>query len=235
MRSLRETFRLEALPQVLLAVVVVVLAVLVVGSAAEYVSVAQAHALPSVRVSPQFDFRGLDAGGNLTENGSVVYNLTLTVTNPSPRGLTFEQLIYKAWIEDGPMEAGLTGLGRTDDVLANATGLHYFWLAFIGPTGLNPRRVPAGGNGTMSLTFTLSKSSDSAQFEAVRNITAFARARGEALSSIPWNVYVFLSLTIDGVPPPASSSAADYLRSNARVILQDGTDLGFQEGIGLGP
>jgi hypothetical protein len=225
MKDLHHAVRLEAIPQILLAVVLVVLAVLIAASAAEYVAVAQAHALPSMQALRQIDFQGLDAGGNLTENGSVVYTLTIVLTNPSPRVLTFEQLIYKAWIEDGPMEAGVSGLGRTDDVLANETGTHYFSLAFIGPVGLASQRVAPGANGSETLRFTLTKSSGGAEFEAVRNITAFARERGESLAAIPWNTYTFVSFTIDGVPPPASSSAADYLRDDARVILQEGIDL----------
>ncbi len=225
MRSLRKPFRLEALPQLLLLVVVIVLAALIVASAADYASLAQAHALPSMAATAAFRFTGLDAGGNLSENGSVVLSLAVTVTNPSPRGLRFEQLIYSAWIEDGPMEAGLPNLGRSDEPLTNATGTHEFFLAFIGPAGLNPQPVPAGANGTMALDFTLTKASNLGDFEAVRNITAYARAHGVALSASPWNVYVWVSLTIDGVPLPSSSSSADYLRANARVILQTGTDL----------
>lgn len=225
MKDIRHLVRLEAVPQILLAVVLVVLAVLTAASAAVYVAVAQAHTLPSMQALRQIDFLGLDASGNLTENGSVVYTLTVVVTNPSPRAITFEQLIYKAWIEDGPMEAGVTGLSRTDDVLANGTVTHYFSLAFIGPMGLPPQRVAPGANGSMMLSFNLTKASGGAEFEAVRNITAFGRHRGESLASIPWNTYTFVSFTIDGVPSPASSSAADYLRDDARVILQEGIDL----------
>lgn len=228
MRSLRASMPLEALPQILLAILVIVLTLLIVASAYEYVSVAQAHALPSLGVLRQMDFQGLDASGNLTENSSVAFRLTLEVTNPSPRFLTFEQLVYKAWIGDGPMDAGLTGLGRTDDVLANATGVHHFFLAFIGAMALSPQHVPARSNGTMSVpSFTLSKATNAGSFGAVRNITAFARAHGQALSALPWNVWVFVSLTIDGVPSPTSPSAADYLRDDTRVILQEGSDLGL--------
>lgn len=234
MRSLRDALRLEALPQALLVVVVIVLSILIVASAEEYVSLAQAHALPSLAASAVFDFRGLDASGNLSENGSVDFALTVTVMNPSPRVLRFEQLIYSAWIEDGPMEAGLPGLSRSDETLANATGVHQFFLAFIGPVGLNPQPVPAGGNGTLALSFTLTKASGLADFEAVRNITAYARAHGVAPSAIPWNVYTWVSLTIDGVPMPSSSSSADYLRDNARVILQNGNDLTVQGVPGFG-
>ncbi len=225
MRSLREAFRLEAVPQVLLVVVVIVLAFLIVASSAEYVSVAQAHALASLSTSPAFAFQGLDASGNLTANGSVAYTLTITVSNPSSRVLRFQQLIYRAWIEDGPMEAGLQGLSRSDQVLTNATGTHYFFLAFIGPTGLDPQPVPAGGQASLVLTFTLTRSSSLGDFDAVRNITAYARAHGVALSAIPWNVYTWVSLTIDGVPLPAATSSADYLRESAEVLLQTGLDL----------
>lgn len=234
MRGLRERFRAEALPQVLLVVVVIALAFLIVASAAEYVSVAQAHALPSLVVAASFDFHGLDATGNLSTNGSVVYTLTATVSNPSPRVLRFNQLIYRAWIEDAPMEAGLPGVVRSDETLVNATGTHDFFPAFVGPVGLNPEPVPAGGNATMTLVFTLTKESGIAEFEAVQNITAYARARGHSLSGIPWNVYTWVSLDIDGVPLPASTSSADYLRDNARVTLQEGTDLSALGVSGLG-
>lgn len=218
-------FRLEALPQVLLAVVVLVLAALIVASAADYASLAQAHALPSLASTATFRFTGLDASGNLSPNGSVVFSLAATVTNPSPRVLRFEQLIYAAWIEDGPMEAGIPNLGRSDETFTNATGTHQFFLVFIGPVGLDPQPVPAGGNGSVVLTFTLTGASNLGEFEAVQNITAYARAHGVAPSAIPWNVYTWVSLTIDGVPLPSSASSADYLRANARVILQTGNDL----------
>ncbi len=225
MRSLREAFRPEALPQVLLVVVVLVLTALIVASAANYASLAQAHALPSLAATASFRFTGLDATGNLSENGSVVFSLTATVTNPSSRVLRFEQLIYSAWIEDGPTEAGIPNLGRSDETLTNATGTHQFFLAFIGPVGLNPQPVPVGGNGSVVLTLTLTKAAGLAEFEAIQNITAYARAHGAAPSAIPWNVYTWVSLTIDGVPLPSSASSADYLRDNARVILQTGNDL----------
>jgi hypothetical protein len=226
MRRLRPAFRLESLPQFLLAVVVVLLAALIVGSMIQYVTVAEAHALPALRATPLVQFRGLDAGGNLTENGSVVFNLTLGVSNPSPRALFFEQAVFKAWILDEPVQAGLTNLGRPDNVLINATGTWHFYLAFYGSTGLSPERVPPGGNGNTFLGFTVSRATDSGTFEVLRNITAFARAHGVALSAIPWNVYALTSLIIDGVPAPASSSAADYLRDITRVVLQEGPDLG---------
>ncbi len=225
MKGLRPAFRLEALPQILLAVVVVLLAVLIVSTMVVYVSVAQAHALPALRVIPQVEFRGLDASGNLTENGSLVLTLTLAVSNPSPRALFFEQAVYKAWILDEPAQAGLTNLGRVDNVLTNETGTWDFYLALYGSVGFDLQRVPPGGNGSLSLEFTLSKATAATQFEAVRNITAFARAHSIALSAIPWNVYALTSLVIDGVPAPASSSAADYLRDNTRVVLTEGFDL----------
>src|SRR5438128_7787025 len=185
MKNLRAILRPENLPGVLVAVVAGLLAILVVASAADYVSLAQAHILPSFAGVRRIEFVGTEGGGALAENGSVSFMLSLSVENPSPRALAFEQMAYKAWIEDGPMEANLSNLGRTDDALVNQTGTHWFYLAFLGSQGLNGNRIPAGGGGTVSLTFTLAKSNDSLRFEAVRNITVSSAARGRSPSTIP--------------------------------------------------
>ena len=224
MKRLLPVARAEALPQVLVLIIAVVLAVLVVASAQVYIAVGEAHALPSFVAIHQFEFHGLDAGGDLTANGSVVFTLSLTFHNPSPRTLILDLVGYKAWIEDGPMEARLPGLDRTDNALVNGSVVEQFFMAFFGSVAVSPLTVPANGNGT--LTLTLSLAVDSPRFAAVQNITAFSVARGVSASAIPWNVWVLVSLAIEGVPPPASSSAADYLRDNARVSLQEGIDLG---------
>ncbi len=226
MKRLRLVARAETLPQVLVLIIAIVLAALVVASAQVYIAVGEAHALPSFVAIHQFEFHDLDAGGNLTANGSVVFTLSLTFHNPSPRTLILDLVGYKAWIEDGPMEARLPGLGRTDNALVNGSVVEQFFMALFGSAAVSPLTVPANGNGTLTLTRTLSRAVDSARFAAVQNITAFSVARGVSASAIPWNVWVLVSLAIDGVPPPASSSAADYLRDNARVSLQEGLDLG---------
>ncbi len=226
MRDLRAALRPENLPGVFVAVVAGFLGTLVVASAADYVSLAQAHTLPSFAVVRRIEFVGTEGSGALAENGSVGFTLLLRVDNPSRRVLAFEQVAYKAWIEDGPMEAGLSNLGRTDDLLVNQTGTHWFYLAFLGSQELTGNRIPAGGNGSVSLAFTLAKSNDSVRFEAVRNITVYSVARGRSPSTIPWNVWVLVSLQIDGVPAPTSPTAADYLRQTTRVVLQEGLNLG---------
>lgn len=226
MKGIRSALRLDAIPQITLLAVTLLILVLIVASSLEYVSVGQAHALPTLKTSLQIGFQGLDSGGNLTENGSVVLTMAIAVTNPSPRSLFFEQLVYKAWIEDGPMEAGIANLVRTDEVLTTTSGVRYFFLCLYGPHMLDPQPVLPRSNGTASVSVTLSKVTGGDRFEAVRNITAFARAHGIPLSGIPWNLHTLVSLTIDGVPAPASSSAAGYLRDSTRVILQEGLDLG---------
>lgn len=225
MRSPRDAFRLEALPNLLPVVVAVVLAVLIGASCLEYVSVAQAHALPALAVTPHVTFGGLDATGNLTENGTVSLRVVLGVSNPSSRALLFEQAVVKAWILDEPAQAGLPNLGRADSVLVNSTGTWRFFPAVFGSTALDYQRVPAGGNGSVSLSLNLSRATNSVTFETVRNITAFARSRGMALSAIPWNLYALASLLIDGVPSPSSASSADYLFAITRDVLQQGADL----------
>ncbi len=226
MRRLRDAFRLEALPNLLPIVVAFVLAVLIVASCVEYVSVAQAHALPALDVTPHVTFQGLDATGNLTENGSVSLTVDLRVSNPSSRALFYEQAVVKAWILDEPAQAGLQNLGRADSVLVNSTGTWRFFAAVFGSMALEYQRVPAGGRESVSVGLNLSRTTDSAAFGAVRNITAFARSHGMALSAIPWNLYALVSLIIDGVPSPSSASSADYLFAITRDVLQQGADLG---------
>ena len=226
MRSPRDAFRLEALPSLLPVVLAIVLVVLIAASCLEYVSVAQAHALPGVEIVPQVAFQGVDATGNLTANGSVSLTVALKVVNPSSRALFFEQAVVKAWILDEPAQAGLPNLGRADPVLVNSTGTWRFFPAVFGSTALDYQRVPAGGNGSVSVTLNLSRATDSAAFQVVRNITAFARGRGMALSAIPWNWHALVSLLIDNVPAPSSASSADYLFAITRDVLQQGVDLG---------
>ena len=131
----------------------------------------------------------------------------------------------EAWIEDLPAEAGIAGLGRSDQVLVNETGTHLFFLAFSGSLNVPPSPVPAGGEATLPLVLNLTQSSDPTAFAAVQNITSYAAAvRGDAWG-IPWTVWVQRALPIEGVPP-ASLSAATYLFDVGRVVISGGTNLG---------
>lgn len=210
---------------VLILAATLVLLALAGASISDYGSVAQAHALTTV--TPQFsaNVSGASPSGVLGDGDVLTGTLRITVTNPSPRVLDFDSVSYKAWIEDLPAEAGLAGLGRSDQVLVNETGTHLFFLAFSGSLNVPPSPVPAGGEATLPLVLNLTQSSDPTAFAAVQNITSYAAAvRGDAWG-IPWTVWVQLALPIEGVPP-ASLSAATYLFDVGRVVISGGTNLG---------
>ncbi len=201
----------EHVPWYLVGGVTMVLLALVVASAGVYTSVTQAHANSYFIPTSTFRFQGTDARAVLEANGSIRFGLTLNVTNPSPRTLDFQSIIAKAWI-------------------ANASTPTGFFLAFLPSFDVNtlpvpPPPIPPSGTGSLRLNFTLSRAIDAMRFDTVQRIqNAVANATGTA-AGIKWNVFVLITLAVEGIPDPSATAGTYQLNLN-RVILQEGVDLG---------
>ncbi len=213
---------LDRLPWYLVAVVLVVLSVLIGASVANYVSVAQVHVDTSLYAT--------DSVAYASDGGSVGFTLHLAVDNPSSRILLFDTVGYKVWIEDLPVEAGVAG-HRSGDI-AGPNGTTYFPV-FMGSIQVPPAPVPAAANVTYLYTLNLTAGNDPYAFGVVSNITAYAKAHLGGPAAVPWIFWTSVVLDIDGVPPPAAYSPADYLLNLGRVSLEGGQDLGG--GLSLGP
>jgi len=226
--------RAETVPWLLVAVVLVGLSVLIGASIASFASVADAHASTSLSVSSAVIYRGLSPAGLLTDNGTVAFTIYLSVEDPSSRSLSFFTIGYKVWLEDGPAEAGLSGISRTppDVTHTNATGAHKFFRAFDGSVQTDPYPVPARGNATFPFTLNLTRTTNAARFAAVQNITEYAVNVLGSTSHIVWNVWVLVNLNIGGIPAPASVSAAPYFSAISRVQFIAGVDFGVEVGVG---
>lgn len=201
----------ERVPWFLLVGATVVLAILIVGSAANYTSITQAHANAYFTPAYSLSIQGADPKGVLSPNGSIRLWLNLTAENPSPRVLDFQSIVLKAWI-------------------GNATFTWGHYPVFLSTFDVNtlpvpPPPIPSYGNRTLRLNFTLTRAMDLTTFDAVRHIQGeVANATGTA-THIPWSEFVLITLRIEGVPDPSPTSATYELNVN-RVILQWGEDLG---------
>jgi hypothetical protein len=200
-----------------------VLTVLVILVAANYSTVILTHTVVTLTPDQVVEFKGTNATGVLLADGSVTLTLRLTVTNPSSRLLAFTSIAYKSWIEDLPAEAGLPGLGRSDDVLVNETGTHLFFKAFLGSFDVS-LPIPASGIGTREFSFNLS-SIFAARFQAVRDITAYASQTLGDGTAVSWIHWVRLVVTFRDVPPPTATSSG-YLSDMTRIVLEEGPNLG---------
>ena len=207
--------------------VAVVLLVVFAGlSAANFTSIVLAKA--SVYIVPEFTttYAGLGSDGRLTPEGSVTVRVTAVVENPSQRSLHLYLVAYSGWLRDGPAEAGLNESRRMgDDLLAGTEGDMWFFRVFGQSTEVSLDSVPAHGNRTFTFDFTTDAATDPARFTAIRNITDFAVARGDAASSVPWNQYLYIVLTIDDVPGATSPSAPAHLRDIRRIEREIGVNL----------
>jgi hypothetical protein len=234
MIGIRRLRRAEAVPWLLVAAVFVVLSVLIGASIASFASVADAHARTTLSVSSSVTYRGLSLTRLLTDNGTVAFTIYLRVDDPSSRSLSFFTLGYRIWLEDAPVEAGLSGIARTpaDVTHRNATGTHAFFLAFDGSVQTKPYPVPAGGNATFPFNLNLTRKSNADRFAAVQNITEYAVNILGGTSHIVWNVWVLVNLDIGGIPPPASVSEATYFSAISRIQFTEGVDFG--QGVGVG-
>jgi hypothetical protein len=217
-------WRAENVPWFTVAGAFAVFAALIGASVASYLVVADVHAHVSLLVGSSVAFEGLTSGGGLASNGTLAFTLRFLIINPSARDLAVNTVAYKVWAEDAPAEAGLSGLGRTDVRVANATGVHEFYLTFEGSIQVSPYSAPARTETPYPFTLNLTRVSDPARFVAMQNISEYAvRVLGSS-SAIVWNVWTLLSLDIAGVLPPVSTTG-NYLLGLTRVVLVWGTDL----------
>ncbi len=210
---------LDRLPWYLVSAVLLVLAVLIGASIANYVSVAQVHVDTSFYPTDSVAYAASTVG----------FTLHLAVSNPSSRTLLFDTIGYKVWIEDLPVEAGVAS-HRSGEV-PGPNGTTYFPV-FTGSIQVAPAPVPPGANATYLFTLNLTAGSDPYAFGAVSNITAYAQAHLGGPAAIPWIFWTSVTLDIDGVPPPAAYSPADYLLNLGRIALEGGQDLGGGQTLG---
>jgi len=201
------------------------LVVLSALSVSNFVSVARAHASAQVDVKGSFSVLGGSGNGRLLDSGTARLRLNVSVSNPSPRSLTFDTVIYKAWIEDGPREAGLNS-SRSDVLVQDGTSSRWFFLAYSGSNTSSQASVPAQGTGTVPMVLDLRIAPDPFPFRGVQNITNFAVSRGIPQSGLAWSIFILTCLNIDGVPPPASNPSPLSLIVVVRIVLQFGVDYG---------
>jgi hypothetical protein len=207
-------------------VTVILLVVFGSLSAANFTSIVQAKA--SAYIVPQFTvtFAGLGSDGRLTPDGSVTVRLAAGVENPSSRTLHIYLVAYSGWLRDGPAEAGLNETRRIgDDLMIGTEGQRWFFRVFGQSAELTLDPIPARGNRTFTFDFTISAATDAARFAAVRNITDFAVAQGGEATSVSWNQFLYIVLTIDGVPEATSPSAPAYLRDIRRIEREIGVNI----------
>jgi hypothetical protein len=207
-------------------VVAILLVVFGTLSAANFTSIVQAKA--SVYIVPQFGvtYTGLGSDGRLAPDGSVTVRLVAGVENPSSRTLHIYLVAYSGWMRDGPAEAGLNETRRMgDDLLIGPEGEKRFFRVFGQSAELILDPIPARGNKTFAFDFTISAATDAARFAAVRNITDFAVGQGGDPTSVSWNQFLYIVLTIDGVPEATAPSAPAYLRDIRRIEREIGVNI----------
>ncbi len=203
-----------------------VLLVLIVASALNYSSIVVAQATLSIVPGYRTSFDGTEVGGALSPNGTVSVRVNLQVENPSPRVLHLRLFAYSGWIEDGPAAAGLNESRRfSDDRLVGSNGTRYFFRVFGKGMDVDAAPVPMVRNATYVFLFNMSRSGDPSRFDTVRNITEYARDKGGDPARIPWNHWVRVQLTIDGVPVASSPAAALYLLTIGRIEREEGINL----------
>jgi len=205
--------RIERSAWVSIGVVSVLLLGLAVASGLSYTSVIVAHAtvyLEDPRISVALE--GVDPDGILADNGTLTVTLQIPVMNPSDRSLHLRQVVYCGWIEDLPLEKGLNDSRRNSDARLAVNGsVRYFYPVFCPATSSPTDSVPARGNTTISLSYVLRRTDNPSAFAAVRNITEYAAHVLKSAVASPWNHWVQVVLSIDGVPPATSPTAGTYL------------------------
>ncbi len=213
----------QHVPAYLFVGVLVVVLVFSGLSVASYLSVVDVHTLTTLQATSQAGFLGLEPNGTLPDNGSVRLWINLTVSDPSAHPLVFDTVIYKAWIEDGPREAGVV-LRPGDIAVVNGTTTQYFLPVFVGTQTTSRAPVPAGSEGRLHIVANLT-SANEGTFSALQNITEYAAATGHRPESIAWTTYVYAALDVTDMPNPGAT-ANPYLTDLGRVVLEQGVDLG---------
>jgi hypothetical protein len=197
-----------------------------VASVANYTSIVVARS--TVYVVPEFavSYSGLGSDGRLTPEGSVTVDVTARIENPSERTLRFYLVAYSGWIRDGPVEAGLNESRRlADDLLIGPEGEAWFYRVFGESSEVTLDPVLPRSNRAFTFTFTANAPTGAARFAVVRNITDFAIAQGGTAESVAWNQYLYVVLSIDGVPEPTSPTAPAYLRDIRRIERAVGVNI----------
>jgi len=211
---------------VVVCVAVILLVVFASLSAANFTSIVQAKA--SIYVVPRFTvtFAGIGSDSRVGPDGSVTVRVTAGVENPSSRGLHIYLVAFSGWIRDGPAEAGLNETRRLgDDRLTGTEGEMRFFRVFGTSSEPSLDPIPARGNQTFTFDFTMSAATDASRFAAVRNVTDFAVSKGGDAATVPWNQFLYLVFTIDGVPEANSPSAPNYLRDIRRIEREIGVNI----------
>lgn len=196
-------------------------------SAANYSSVVVAHATVYVVPRYQVEFSEMEPDGTLNANSTVTARLVLSVVNPSTRTLEFRLVAYRGWIEDLPVEAGLSVTrAPPDDALVDANGSRLFYPAFLESQEVEGDPIPPSGIGTLELTYVLTRATNPWAFEALQNITDYARATRGSATDVPWNHWVRVQIDIDGVPDATSPTASAHVRTLRRIDREEGINLG---------
>ncbi len=213
----------QHIPAYLFAAGLVVVLVFSGLSVANYLSVVGVHTLTTLQAAAHEAFLGLEPNGTLPVSGVVRLWLNLTVSDPTAHPLVFDTVIYKAWIEDAPREAGI--VPRPGDIaVANGSTTQYFLPVFVGTQTTSRAPVPAGSVGTLDIVANLTWTS-AGTFSSLQNITEYAAALGQPAGSIAWNVFVYAALDVADMPSPGDTSNP-YLTALGRVELEQGVDFG---------
>jgi hypothetical protein len=199
---------------------------LAASSAASYASIVFAQSTVSIAPATAISFQGTDPNGSFRPDGSLSITLRVRVDNPSARTLHLRLVAFSEWIEDGPVEAGLNQSRLNSDAMViGANGTQYFYRVFGESKEVSEGPVPSRGNTTYTFPFLLSQSVDATRFAVLRNITDYWLSTAGSIGVGLWNFWVRLTLTIDGVLPASSPTAAPYLRTIASINREEGLNL----------
>ena len=218
--------RVERAAWALLGAIAVVLLLLSIASSVNYTSIVVAqesvYVVPSFRVA----FTGIDSNGSLGADGSVTVTADLDIVNPSDRFLHATQVTYCGWLEDLPAETGAnTSRIASDVVLVQGASSRYFFR-MICPLPSMPRNpIPARGNASVVVVYSMDRQTDPASFAALQNISDYAAHVLGSVAAAPWNHWAIIYMSIDGVPPVTSPTAGSYILKIHLIARQVGTYL----------
>jgi hypothetical protein len=218
--------RVERTAWALLGGTTIVLLLLSIASSANFTSIIMAqesvYVVPSFRVA----FTGINSSGSLGADGSVTVNADFNIVNPSDRSLHATQVTYCGWIEDLPAETGVNTSRIALDVMVGQGASSRYFLRLICPPPSMPRNpIPARGNASVVVAYSMDRQSDPQRFAALQNITDYAAHVLGNVAAAPWNHWALVFLSIDGVPPVTSPTAGSYILKIHIIARQVGTYL----------
>jgi len=85
--------------------------------------------------------------------------------------------------------------------------------------------IPARGNASVVVAYSMDRRSDPPSFAALQNITDYATHVLGSATAAPWNHWALVFLSIDGVPPATSPTAGSYILKIHLIARQVGTYL----------